>query len=67
MRIGSEKSPPEDEPSEGGAGRSFLVGGAPRRLGFMGGVPSRPGLVDTCLASSDRRSGGFDGPDFEPF
>ena len=57
MRIGSEKSPPEDKLSEGGAGRSFLDGGWPRRLGF----------VEACLASSDSRSGGLDGPDFEPF
>lgn len=57
IRMGSEKSPPEDDPSEVWPGRSFLVGGG----------PSRPGLVDDCLTSSDRlRSGGFDGPDFDP-
>ena len=57
MRMGSEKRPPEDEgPSVGGAGRSF----------FVGGCPSNPGFVDACLASSERRRGGFDGPDLEP-
>ena len=45
MRMGSEKSPPDDdEDSVGGVGRSFFDGGGP---------PSRPGFVEACLASSE--------------
>lgn len=55
MRMGSEKSPPDDDVSVGGAGRSFLGGGGPV-----------PGFADVCLASSAWRRDGLDGPDLEP-
>ena len=54
--MGSEKSPPVDDDSMGGVGRSFFEGGGPSKLGF----------ADVCLASSEWRRGGFDCPDFEP-
>lgn len=57
MRMGSEKSPPDDD-SVGGVGRSFLEGGGPNKL--------EPGFVDVCLVSSECRRAGFDGPDLEP-
>lgn len=55
MRMGSEKSPPDEDVSVGGAGRSFLGGGGPA-----------PGFVDVCLVSSACRRDGLDGPDLEP-
>jgi hypothetical protein len=55
MRMGSEKRPPDDEDSVGGVGRSFLEGGGPN-----------PGFVEVCLASSERRMAGLEGPDLEP-
>ena len=56
MRMGSEKRPPDDEDSVGGVGRGFLEGGG----------PNEPDFTEVCLASSERRMAGLEGPDLEP-
>ena len=54
--MGSEKRPPDDEDSVGGVGRSFLEGGG----------PNEPDFTEVCLASSERRMAGLEGPDLVP-